>query len=49
VDRAKKDYDDTFVRAEIAGRVGRALLDLGARVTGRATCSRRSSRSILST
>src|SRR6267142_1553563 len=24
VDRAKKDYDDTFVRAEIAGRAGRA-------------------------
>jgi len=34
VDRAKKDYDDTFVRAEIAGRAGRATLDLGARVTG---------------
>ena len=34
VDRAKKDYDDTFVRAEFAGRAGRALLDLGARVTG---------------
>ena len=34
VDRAKKDYDDTFVRAEIAGRAGRALLELGARVTG---------------
>jgi membrane fusion protein, multidrug efflux system len=34
VDRAKKEYDDTFVRAEIAGRAGRALLDLGARVTG---------------
>src|SRR3989454_7667932 len=34
VDRAKKDYDDTFVRAEIAGRAGRALLDLGALVTG---------------
>ena len=34
VDRAKKDYDDTFIRAEIAGRAGRALLDLGARVTG---------------
>jgi membrane fusion protein (multidrug efflux system) len=34
VDRAKKDYDDTFVRAEIAGRAGRAMLDLGARVTG---------------
>jgi len=34
VDRAKKDYNDTFIRAEIAGRAGRALLDLGARVTG---------------
>src|SRR5437870_464 len=34
VDRAKKDYDDTFIRAEIGGRAGRALLDLGARVTG---------------
>src|SRR5881227_2139976 len=34
VDRAKKDDDDTFIRAEIAGRAGRALLDLGARVTG---------------
>src|SRR5229473_1259141 len=34
VDRAKKDYDDTFIRAEIAGRAGRGLLDLGARVTG---------------
>jgi len=34
VDRAKKEYDDTFIRAEIAGRAGRALLDLGARVTG---------------
>src|SRR6266851_7239798 len=30
-DRARKDYDDTFVRAGIAGR---ALLQLGARVTG---------------
>src|SRR3989441_66261 len=33
-DQAKKDYDDTFVRAEIAGRAGRALMELGARVTG---------------
>ncbi len=33
-DRAKKDYDDTFVRAEITGRAGRAALPLGARVTG---------------
>src|SRR6266700_1858957 len=31
---AKKDYDDTFVRAEIAGRAGRALMELGARITG---------------
>ena len=34
VDQTKKDYEDTFVRAEISGRVGRALLELGARVTG---------------
>src|SRR5881409_3446802 len=34
VDQTKKDYDDTFVRAEIAGRAGRALLQLGARITG---------------
>src|SRR5213594_1713320 len=34
VDQTKKDYEDTFVRAEIPGRVGRALLQLGARVTG---------------
>src|SRR5438552_8555060 len=34
VDQTKKDYDDTSVRAEIAGRVGRARLELGARVTG---------------
>jgi len=33
VDQAKKDLDYTVVRAEIAGRVGRALLDLGTRVT----------------
>src|SRR6266568_3184916 len=33
-DQAKKDYDDTFVRAEIAGRAGRALMELGARITG---------------
>ncbi len=33
-DRSKKDYEDTFIRAEIAGRVGRAMLPLGARVTG---------------
>ncbi len=34
VDQTKKDYDDTFVRAQISGRAGRALLELGARVTG---------------
>jgi membrane fusion protein (multidrug efflux system) len=33
-DEAKKQYDDTFVRAQIGGRAGRALLQLGARVTG---------------
>ena len=34
VDRARKNLDDTVVRAEIAGRVGRAVLDVGTRVTG---------------
>lgn len=34
VDAAKKDLDDTVIRAEISGRVGRARLELGARVTG---------------
>jgi membrane fusion protein (multidrug efflux system) len=34
VDEAKKNFDDTFVRAQISGRAGRALLVLGARVTG---------------
>jgi membrane fusion protein (multidrug efflux system) len=32
--QAKKDLDDTEVRAEMDGRVGRTLLDVGARVTG---------------
>ncbi len=32
--QAKKDFDDTVVRAEIAGRVGRTNLEVGARVTG---------------
>lgn len=32
--QAKKDLDDTDVRAEMNGRVGRTLLDVGARVTG---------------
>jgi len=34
VDRAKKDFSDTEVRAEISGRVGRTNLELGARVRG---------------
>jgi len=33
-DQAKKDLDDTDVRAEIEGRVGRTLMEVGARVTG---------------
>ena len=33
-DRAEKDFKDTNIRAEIPGRVGRAELPLGARVTG---------------
>jgi membrane fusion protein (multidrug efflux system) len=34
VDAAKKDLDDCVIRAEISGQVGRARLELGARVTG---------------
>jgi membrane fusion protein (multidrug efflux system) len=34
LDQAKKDLDDTDIRAEIEGRVGRTQLDAGARVTG---------------
>ena len=34
VDHAKKSLDDTAVRAELSGRVGRALLEVGARVRG---------------
>jgi len=34
VDRLKKNLDDTIVRAELSGRVGKALLELGARVRG---------------
>jgi len=34
VDRAKKNLDEAQVRAEISGRVGKALLELGARVRG---------------
>jgi len=33
-DQAKKDYDDTQVKAEIEGRVGRTNLEVGARVSG---------------
>ena len=33
-DRARKNLDDTVVRAELAGRVGKALLEVGARVRG---------------
>lgn len=34
VDGARKDLDDTVVRAELNGRVGRAELEVGARVRG---------------
>ncbi|MGH7581890.1 MAG: efflux RND transporter periplasmic adaptor subunit [Gemmatimonadales bacterium] len=34
LDRARKDLNDATVKAEISGRVGRANLMLGARVTG---------------
>jgi membrane fusion protein (multidrug efflux system) len=34
LDQAKKDLDDTVVRAEIAGEVGRARIEIGGRVTG---------------
>ena len=33
MDAAKKDLDDTEIRAGIEGRVGRTLLEVGARVT----------------
>lgn len=33
-DRARKDFEDTEVKAEISGRVGKANLELGARVRG---------------
>ncbi|MDX2262781.1 MAG: efflux RND transporter periplasmic adaptor subunit [Gemmatimonadales bacterium] len=35
-DRARKNLDDATVRAEISGRVGRALIELGGRVSGSA-------------
>ena len=34
LDQAKKDLDDSVVRAEVAGRVGRARFEIGGRVTG---------------
>jgi membrane fusion protein (multidrug efflux system) len=34
VDRARKSLSETVVRAEITGRVGRAVLERGARITG---------------
>lgn len=34
VDEARKSYNDCFVRAEVSGRVGRAYMVLGSRVTG---------------
>ena len=34
VDAAKKNYDDTFVRAEVRGRAGRALVEVGALTAG---------------
>ncbi|MFI5279680.1 MAG: efflux RND transporter periplasmic adaptor subunit [Gemmatimonadales bacterium] len=34
VDRARKDYDETTVRAQLAGRAGKANFVVGSRVTG---------------
>jgi membrane fusion protein, multidrug efflux system len=34
VDAAKKNYDDTFVRSEIRGRAGRAIMEVGALTSG---------------
>ncbi|MBC7974815.1 MAG: efflux RND transporter periplasmic adaptor subunit [Myxococcales bacterium] len=34
VDGVRKNLDETIIRAEITGRVGRALLDVGTRVSG---------------
>jgi membrane fusion protein (multidrug efflux system) len=33
---ARKDYDDTFVRAEVGGRAGRAIMEVGALTAGSA-------------
>ncbi|HEV8150852.1 MAG TPA: efflux RND transporter periplasmic adaptor subunit, partial [Gemmatimonadales bacterium] len=34
LDRARKSFDETAVRAELSGRVGKTVLELGARVRG---------------
>jgi membrane fusion protein, multidrug efflux system len=34
VDAAKKNYDDTYVRSEIKGRAGRAIMEVGALTSG---------------
>jgi membrane fusion protein (multidrug efflux system) len=34
VDAAKKNYDDTFVRSEVSGRAGRAIMEVGALTSG---------------
>jgi membrane fusion protein, multidrug efflux system len=34
VDAARKNYEDTFVRAEVSGRVGRALMEVGSLTSG---------------
>jgi membrane fusion protein, multidrug efflux system len=34
VDAAKKNYEDTFVRSEISGRAGRAIMEVGALTSG---------------
>lgn len=36
LDEARKDLDDTDIKAEIGGRVGRTRMEVGARVTGSA-------------
>ena len=34
VDAAKKNYDDTYIRSEIKGRAGRAIMEVGALTSG---------------
>jgi membrane fusion protein (multidrug efflux system) len=34
VDAAKKNYDDTYVRSEVSGRAGRAIMEVGALTSG---------------